>query len=99
MSSPSRKLKRAGSTRRRIARYVETTEEKAALMGDTLQLDRLISSGGDVWYYVPGLEPDNAESLEADGLIERKPDGSLVINNPRSARVLAWEISINGAAV
>jgi hypothetical protein len=36
-------------------------------------------------YYVPGLEPDNAESLEADGLIERKPDGSLVIHNPRSA--------------
>jgi hypothetical protein len=50
-------------------------------------------------YHVPRLEPDTAETLEADGLIKTyHDDGEWIATDliePDNLRVIAWVISIN----
>jgi len=51
--------------------YQETGAEKAAstVHGDN-KITALVHRDGTVIYVVPGLEPDTAETLERDGLVE-----------------------------
>ena len=55
---------------------------------------------GSTRYCVQGQEPDTAETLEADGLIEREFDRrgrhvATVVLDPDNLRVIAWQMSVN----
>jgi hypothetical protein len=81
---------------RRLRQHTATTRtagaEKAAstVHGDNkiTALDRWVHRDGTLIYVVPGLEPDTAETLERDGLVEtdwssQHNNKSLFSNNSR----------------
>jgi hypothetical protein len=89
-----RKFKRPAD----LPEYQESPEEIAARTGDVIAFDRRVYPDGLVSYSVPGLEPDTAETLEADGLIKHyKQDGSYhtEVYEPGNPRVLAWQVGVN----
>jgi hypothetical protein len=110
MSKFRRPRQRTGTTRTVIPTpaslnpYQETDAEKAAstVHGDnkSTALDRWAHRDGTVIYVVPGLEPDTAETLERDGLIEtdwgsQRPTTKVFF--PNNSRVLAWQMTVNEA--
>jgi hypothetical protein len=82
--------------------YQETNAEKAAniVHGDNkiTALDRWAHRDGTVIYVVPGLEPDTAETLQRDGLIETdwvSQPATTKVFFPNNSRVLAWQMTVN----
>ena len=93
-----RKFKRPAD----LPEYQESPEEIAARTGDVIAFDRRVYPDGLVSYSVPGLEPDTAETLEADGLIKHYKRNGLYhteVYEPRNPRVLAWQVGVNERCV
>ena len=79
--------------------YKETeAEQRLQAQGRIKEVVRHDYDDGRVKFVIPGLEPDTAETLIADGLItvEQLPDGTAVtFLEPDNLRVIAWALSIN----
>jgi hypothetical protein len=79
--------------------YQESDAEKAARLGDVVEIEKRTSPDGKVVVYcVPGLEPDCRETLEEAGLIKHYRQGSgsrTEVYEPHNPRVIAWQMSVN----
>ena len=80
--------------------YKETeAERRLQAQGRFKELVRRDYSDGRVKFIIPGLEPDTAETLIADGLIteEQRADGTTIHTflEPNNLRVIAWAMGVN----
>jgi hypothetical protein len=80
--------------------YKETeAEQQLRAQGRVKELVRRDYRDGRVKFVIPGLEPDTAETLIADGLIteENLPDGRTIHTflEPYNLRVIAWAMGVN----